>query len=266
MLRFLVPFLFFVVAARAQEGAAAPGDQVPTGGDLAPKNDATAKPQAKTKKSNARSKTRSPGPASASGSAAGETATSSSARAHPTELATFGAGCFWHVEDVFERQKGVKSAVSGYSGGNVPEPSYEMVHTGITGHAEVVQVEYDPNVISYEKLLKIFWSCHDPTSINRQGPDEGPQYRSVIFYHNEEQKKAALKSYEQLTRARVFNAPIVTELVPMLAFFPAEDYHQDYYRNLRRPAARHRKATAKAKAKAIEPKSKAGAQAASKPD
>jgi peptide-methionine (S)-S-oxide reductase len=131
-----------------------------------------------------------------------------------TEFATFGAGCFWHVEAEFEWLPGVKSAVSGYSGGR---------------HAEVVQVEYDPAVISYEKLLRVFWSGHDPTQLNRQGPDYGPQYRSVIFYHSAEQKRAALASYQELTKARVFRAPIVTQLMPMQAFFPAEEYHQNYY-------------------------------------
>jgi methionine-S-sulfoxide reductase len=129
-----------------------------------------------------------------------------------------------------------------------------MVHTGATGHAECVRVEYDPSVISYEKLLKVFWSSHDPTSINRQGEDEGPQYRSVIFFHSEEQRKAALESYEQLTRARVFRLPIVTQLVPMQAFFPAEDYHQNYYSSQRRPAARRRKAVVP-KAKVVQRKS-----------
>jgi len=176
------------------------------------------------------------------------TASSASATTPKTELATFGAGCFWHVEETFEHVKGVKNAVSGYSGGNVPYPSYEMVHTGETGHAEVVQVEYDPDVISFEDLLKIFWRCHDPTSINRQGEDEGPQYRSVIFYHSEAQRDAALKSYEQLTGARVFRRPIVTQLIPMQAFFAAEDYHQNYYSGMRRTTTRRRRsATPKAK-------------------
>jgi len=180
-----------------------------------------------------------------------------------TELATFGAGCFWHVEDIFERQKGVKNAVSGYSGGNIAYPSYEMVHTGETGHAEVVQVEYDPNVITYEALLKIFWRSHDPTSINRQGEDEGPQYRSVIFYHSDAQRKAALKSYEQLTRARAFRTPIVTQLMPMQAFFPAEDYHQNYYSGMRRTASRRRK-PASPKVKQAQTKSKGAAHPAQK--
>jgi peptide-methionine (S)-S-oxide reductase len=146
-----------------------------------------------------------------------------------TEKATFGAGCFWHVEHDFEWLPGVKSAVSGYAGGWVRNPSYEEVHEGVTGHAEVVQVEYDPAVITYEQLLKVFWSCHDPTQMNRQGPDVGTQYRSVILYQNEAQRRAALKSYRELTAARVFSGPIVTQLVPMKAFFRAEDYHQNYY-------------------------------------
>ena len=145
------------------------------------------------------------------------------------EKATFGAGCFWHVEEMFEWLPGVKSAVSGYSGGTVTNPSYEEVHEGVTGHAEVVQVEYDPEVISYEQLLKVFWSGHDPTQINRQGPDVGTQYRSVIFYHNNEQREAALKSYRQLTSERVFPGPVVTQLMPMRAFYRAEAYHQNYY-------------------------------------
>ena len=145
------------------------------------------------------------------------------------EKATFGAGCFWHVEAEFEWLPGVKSAVSGYSGGEVPNPSYELVHEGDSGHAEVVQVEYDPSVITYEQLLKVFWRGHDPTQWNRQGPDIGTQYRSVIFFHNEAQRKAALKSYRELTAARVYRAPIVTQLFPMKAFYRAEEYHQNYY-------------------------------------
>jgi len=146
-----------------------------------------------------------------------------------TERATFGAGCFWHVESAFEWLPGVKSAVSGYAGGSVPHPAYEEVHEGVTGHAEVVQVEYDPAVITYEQLLKVFWTHHDPTQLNRQGPDVGTQYRSVILYHNEAQRRAALKSYRELTAARVFRGPIVTQLVPMRVFYRAEDYHQNYY-------------------------------------
>lgn len=172
-----------------------------------------------------------------------------------TEKATFGAGCFWHVEEMFEWLPGVKSAVSGYSGGAVANPSYEEVHEGVTGHAEVVQVEYDPAVVSYEQLLKVFWSGHDPTQLNRQGPDEGTQYRSVIFFHSPEQREAALKSYRQLTAQRAFGGPIVTQLLPMKAFFLAEEYHQNYYGGKDgRPSARNakskraRKSTAKASA------------------
>jgi peptide-methionine (S)-S-oxide reductase len=149
------------------------------------------------------------------------------------EKATFGGGCFWCLEAVYERIPGVKTAVSGYAGGTVPRPTYEMVSSGLTGHAEVVQLVYDPEVVPYEKLLKVFWACHDPTTLNRQGPDFGTQYRSVIFYHNEDQKKAALKSYKQLTDAGVFADPIVTQLEPLRAFFPAERYHQDYFRKNR---------------------------------
>ncbi|MGP0062583.1 MAG: peptide-methionine (S)-S-oxide reductase MsrA [Isosphaeraceae bacterium] len=183
-----------------------------------------------------------------------------------TEKATFGAGCFWHVEAEFEWLPGVKSAVSGYSGGAVAYPSYEEVHEGVTGHAEVVQVEYDPAVISYEQLLKVFWSGHDPTQLNRQGPDVGTQYRSVIFFHTPEQREAALKSYRQLTAARVFHGQIVTQLLPMKSFFRAEDYHQNYYggkddrpavrssrsKRLRKPAVKP--ATAKPASSAINVK------------
>jgi peptide-methionine (S)-S-oxide reductase len=149
----------------------------------------------------------------------------------PAQLqkATFGGGCFWHVEAAFEWLPGVKSAVSGYSGGSVPDPDYELVHSGMSGHAEVVQVTYDPTVISYEQLLKVFWSHHDPTQLNRQGPDFGTQYRSVIFYHTPAQREAALKSYRALTAARAFRGPIVTQLLPMRTFYRAEDYHQNYY-------------------------------------
>lgn len=149
------------------------------------------------------------------------------------EKATFGGGCFWCIEAVFEHVKGVKSVVSGYAGGSVPRPYYELVGTGQTGHAEVVQVEYDSSVVTYDELLKIFWSAHDPTTPNRQGVDEGTQYRSIILYHNDEQKESAQKMYEKLTAARAFRSPIVTELAPLTRFYPAERYHQNYYRNHR---------------------------------
>jgi peptide-methionine (S)-S-oxide reductase len=150
-----------------------------------------------------------------------------------TELATFGGGCFWCQEAVFERLPGVKSVVSGYSGGTVPNPSYQMVCSGLTGHAEVVQIEFDPDVISFDKLLSIFWSAHDPTTLNAQGPDHGTQYRSIILYHSDAQKKAALESAKDLKARKVYRRPIVTDLVPFEKFYPAEEYHQDYYRNHR---------------------------------
>jgi peptide-methionine (S)-S-oxide reductase len=169
------------------------------------------------------------GKAAKSGTRSGSSPDTAGTSRAKTEKATFGAGCFWHVEEAFEWLPGVKSAVSGYAGGSVRNPSYEEVHEGMTGHAEVVQVEYDPSVISYEQLLKVFWSCHDPTQLNRQGPDVGPQYRSVIFFHNPDQREAALKSYRELTTGRAFSSPIVTQLVPLRAFYRAEEYHQNYY-------------------------------------
>jgi len=179
--------------------------------------------------------------------------TSSGASEPKYELATFGAGCFWHVEADFERLNGVVSDVSGYAGGNVRNPNYEMVHEGYTGHAEVVMVQYDPEIISYEGLLKVFWTCHNPTTPNQQGPDVGPQYRSIILYHNEAQRKAALKSYQQLVDARAFPRPIVTQLFPLKAFYRAEDEHQDYYGGKPRATTR-RRATSTAKSK--KPQSK----------
>jgi peptide-methionine (S)-S-oxide reductase len=149
------------------------------------------------------------------------------------EKATFGGGCFWCLEAVFERIPGVKSVVSGYAGGNVARPSYELVCTGLTGHAEVVQIEFDPEVVSFDKLLEVFWVCHDPTTLNRQGPDMGTQYRSIILFHNQEQQVAARKSYDKITAAHVYADPIVTELVPLRAFYPAEAHHQDFYRKHR---------------------------------
>lgn len=149
------------------------------------------------------------------------------------EKATFGGGCFWCLEAVFERIPGVRSVVSGYAGGTVPRPSYELVSTGMTGHAEVVQITYDPRLVTYDKLLDTFWEFHDPTTPNRQGPDEGTQYRSIILFHSEEQKQAALKSYHRLVEGQAFAAPIVTQLVPLSKFYPAEKYHQDYYRRHR---------------------------------
>jgi len=145
------------------------------------------------------------------------------------EKATFAAGCFWGIEEAFRRVNGVIATAVGYSGGHFERPSYEQVCTLNTGHAEAVRVIFDPRVVSYENLLDIFWQMHDPTTKDRQGPDVGKQYRSVIFYHNDEQKAAALDSKEKLEKAKVFRSPIVTEIVPVSEFYMAEDYHQQYF-------------------------------------
>jgi len=137
--------------------------------------------------------------------------------------ATFGAGCFWHVEDLLRKTKGVKSTQVGYIGGKLVNPTYEEVCTDRTGHAEAVQVEYDPNEVSYDELLKVFWSNHDPTSLNRQGPDIGNQYRSAIFFHDEEQKNIAQKSKEELEKSGKFQKPIVTEIATAPEFYKAEE-------------------------------------------
>ncbi len=144
-----------------------------------------------------------------------------------TMKATFGAGCFWCVEDIFRKTKGVTSTRVGYSGGHTKNPTYQDVCTDMTGHAEAVQVDYDPNIISYENLLEVFWAAHDPTQLNRQGPDIGTQYRSVIFCHDPEQKARAEKS-KQAHSAR-FDSKIVTAIEPASEFYPAEEYHQQYY-------------------------------------
>jgi methionine-S-sulfoxide reductase len=151
------------------------------------------------------------------------------ARDAKLEKVTFGSGCFWCTEAFFSELKGVKSAVSGYSGGRVPNPTYEQVCTGATGHAEVVQVTYDPRVISIPELLEVFWYTHDPTTLNRQGADVGTQYRSAIFYHTDEQRKQAEHYREKLDESGAFNSPIVTEITKFEKFYPAEDYHQEYY-------------------------------------
>jgi len=148
-----------------------------------------------------------------------------------TEVATFGAGCFWCVEAVFLELDGVVSVESGYSGGTVPDPTYEQVCTGKTGHAEVCRIRYDPAKIGYEELLEVFWKTHDPTTPNRQGNDVGTQYRSVIFYHNQQQKALAEKYKRELDASGAFQDPIVTEIMPAAEFYKAEQYHQDYYRN-----------------------------------
>ena len=147
--------------------------------------------------------------------------------------ATFGAGCFWHVEDLFGKIKGVKSTKVGYTGGNLTNPTYEEVCTDRTGHAEAVEIEYDPNEISYEELLDVFWNSHDPTSLNRQGPDIGIQYRSSIFFHNESQKQDAEKSKERLNSSGKFSKNIVTEIIPSPEFYKAEEYHQKYFQKHR---------------------------------
>jgi peptide-methionine (S)-S-oxide reductase len=144
------------------------------------------------------------------------------------EKATFGAGCFWGVQELFHNIPGVKSATSGYAGGTTENPSYEEVCSHSTGHAEVVEVEFDPAVVSYEKLLETFWANHDPTTRNRQGPDIGAQYRSVVFYHSPEQKTAAEAKRDELGKSGKFQRPIVTQIEPAPAFYRAEEYHQRY--------------------------------------
>lgn len=146
------------------------------------------------------------------------------------EMATLAGGCFWCLEAVFDELAGVEDVVSGYSGGHVPHPTYEAVCTGRTGHAEVVQITFNPDVISYRDLLRVFFSIHDPTTLNRQGADVGTQYRSAIFYHSPEQKAVAEAVIAELEAAGIWDKPIVTEVTPFQAFYPAEDYHQEYFR------------------------------------
>ena len=152
------------------------------------------------------------------------------------ETATLAGGCFWCLEAVFEQVRGVESVVSGYSGGHTANPTYEMVCGGRTGHAEVVQITFDPAVVSYRELLGLFFTMHDPTTLNRQGPDSGTQYRSAVYYHSAEQKAVAEETIAELTASAVWPAPIVTEVTPIDVFYPAEEYHQEYYRrNLGQP-------------------------------
>jgi peptide-methionine (S)-S-oxide reductase len=146
-----------------------------------------------------------------------------------TDTATFGTGCFWCTEAIFQQLEGVEKVTSGYGGGHVANPSYKEVCTGTTGHAECIQVVYDPKKISYDELLEVFWQTHDPTTLNRQGNDVGTQYRSVIFYHNNEQKEKAEHYKAELDKSGAFNNPIVTEITAFTNFYPAENYHQDYY-------------------------------------
>jgi peptide-methionine (S)-S-oxide reductase len=147
----------------------------------------------------------------------------------PTETATFGAGCFWGVEHLFRKVPGVTEAISGYSGGFVENPSYQLVCTDTTGHAEVVHVTFDPEVVSFDQLLEVFWAMHDPTQVNRQGPDRGSQYRSIILTHSDEQRAAAEASRDRIQSR--YERPIATEIQPFVAFYPAEAYHQRYYLN-----------------------------------
>ncbi len=146
-----------------------------------------------------------------------------------TETATFGSGCFWCTEAIFQSLNGVESAISGYMGGETTNPTYKEVCTGTTGHAEVIQVVYHPDIISFEELLEAFWASHDPTTLNRQGNDVGTQYRSVIFYHSKEQKRISEEFKDHLNGKKVFPSDIVTEISPATTFYPAENYHQEYF-------------------------------------
>jgi peptide-methionine (S)-S-oxide reductase len=147
------------------------------------------------------------------------------------DTATLANGCFWCTEAIFQQLKGVQKVTSGYSGGQIVNPTYKEVCTGTTGHAECIQIVFDPSQISFDELLEVFWQTHDPTTLNRQGNDEGPQYRSAVFYHNEEQKKKAEHYKTELGKSGAFNNPIVTEISPYINFYKAENYHQDYYNN-----------------------------------
>ena len=147
------------------------------------------------------------------------------------ELATLGGGCFWCTEALFDELRGVEKVESGYSGGTVRDPSYEDVCTGTTGHAESIQITFDPKLITYKDILQIFFTTHDPTTLNRQGADVGTQYRSVIFYHNPEQEAIAKEVIKETNAAKIWKKPVVTEVVPFKAFYKAEDYHQEYFKN-----------------------------------
>lgn len=147
------------------------------------------------------------------------------------EIATLGSGCFWCIEAIYQDLKGVTEVKSGYSGGHISNPAYRQVTSGTSGHAEVIQFFYDPNVISFQDILEIFWSTHDPTTLNRQGADVGPQYRSAVFYHSEAQKEQAKILKEKLDESKAFPKPIVTEITPFSNFYVAEDYHQNYYKD-----------------------------------
>ncbi len=154
-----------------------------------------------------------------------------SGKVNDKEVATLAGGCFWCLEAIFVDLKGVEKVESGYSGGMIPNPTYQQVCTGNTGHAEVVQVTFDPKIISFKDLLEVFFTIHDPTTLNRQGADVGTQYRSAIFYHTPEQKAVAEQVIKESNASGIWHAPIVTEVVPFTKFYPAEDYHQEYYKN-----------------------------------
>lgn len=147
------------------------------------------------------------------------------------ETATLAGGCFWCVEAVFDELRGVESVISGYTGGEVARPTYQQVCTGTTGHAEAVQVSFDPSVVSFREILEVFFTVHDPTTLNRQGADVGTQYRSAIFYHTPEQREVAVRTIAALEEQKLWDAPVVTEIAPLKEFYPAEDYHQEYFRN-----------------------------------
>ncbi len=159
----------------------------------------------------------------------GDNAKDRKAKGGKNEVTTLAGGCFWCLEAVYNDLRGVEKVVSGYSGGHVVKPAYEQVTRGNTGHAEVVQITFDPKVITYQELLEVFFTIHDPTTLNRQGPDVGPQYRSAIYYHSPEQKAIADKTMADIAAAKIWNNPIVTEVTKFEAFYPAEDYHQRYY-------------------------------------
>ncbi len=146
-----------------------------------------------------------------------------------TQTATLGGGCFWCLEAVFDNLQGITDVVSGYAGGTVPNPSYQQVCTGTTGHAEVVQIKFEPSIISFKELLEVFFSIHDPTTLNRQGSDVGTQYRSVIFYHSSDQKTTAEETIREFSEEKIWDAPIITAVEPLDVFYPAEDYHQEYF-------------------------------------
>jgi peptide-methionine (S)-S-oxide reductase len=148
-----------------------------------------------------------------------------------TATATFGTGCFWCTEAIFQQLEGVVKVTSGYSGGQVDEPTYKQICTGTTGHAECLEIVYDTAFLSFDALLEVFWQVHDPTTLNRQGADAGTQYRSVVFYHNEEQRETAQKFKDELNKSGAFNNPVVTTLEPLTKFYAAEDYHQNYFNN-----------------------------------